>query len=332
MKNETILHKRYDASLFKDRLVKLMEEKGMVDDKGNPDHGQLYMAMYPGGKSGDEDMLDIIRPNTTKTRRNTIARTQYNWIHGESFPKMDDLLLLCNTLDCDINYLLGLDAEYINRDEKYVCEYLGLSRNVISKLHQMSLFSKWNINDIKHVPTGPAFKNHIDDWADGMRFKFLSEEILHGIEVLFTERKEQKLEEDEHIVNTTDFSILLSLIHELCSCAPDNLCIDRHTEEEYLELYRDSFEGIAPNPPMTSFKKDGISILTSDETNLIEEICVDVSEYHRFSIEGKYDYFIDFNLEDIINQITRNAIDDLLKEMSNQFEKGDDKMMLLRER
>ena len=60
-----------------------------------------------------------------------------SWESGERRIKIDDLLSLSSHYHVSADYLLGLSgAATDDRDEKFVCEYTGLSKETIEKFHK----------------------------------------------------------------------------------------------------------------------------------------------------------------------------------------------------
>lgn len=58
------------------------------------------------------------------------------WLKGNNYPKIDNLIYLCNILDCDFEYFLT-DQEEIKRTDKNINDLLGLSPEAIKTLERM---------------------------------------------------------------------------------------------------------------------------------------------------------------------------------------------------
>ena len=71
-----------------------------------------------------------------------------DWERGKSIPSTDDLVLLSRVFHVSTDFLLGL-TPYISVDnrEKFVCEYTGLSENVVRILHRKSFASAKRFNE-----------------------------------------------------------------------------------------------------------------------------------------------------------------------------------------
>lgn len=107
--------------IFRKKLIKIMEEKGYS-------YVDVYNRMYPDLK---------VKDNVTGQSARDRARKVYNWTHGgdnPSYPKtIDDVLLLCNALDCDLDYFFT-DMEEKTHDKAFICEITGLSENAVEIL------------------------------------------------------------------------------------------------------------------------------------------------------------------------------------------------------
>lgn len=126
MNYETHLH--YDCEQFALKLGTLMKERNLVDKKGKPSHIELYNLFYPNDKISTSAVGQAVIDKTRKFR---------DWINGKHFPKdLQDLLKLCNVLDCDIEYLFCEEVEHATRDEEFICNYLGLDKYAVRELHE----------------------------------------------------------------------------------------------------------------------------------------------------------------------------------------------------
>ena len=335
MIGEKRFHKHYNHDLFKTRLAELMIEKGIVDSDGNPDHGKLYMALYPKGKRGDG--MDIIKSNTTKKMINTIARAQYDWLRGEHYPaSWEDMARLCNVLECDMDYLMGLESDYANRDEQFVCEYLGLSRNVVSKLHDMSLYKKWHLNDYVNIPgPGPMFNDTSSVKSFDLQIrKEISEKIINGIELIFTNKDHKNIPVPKHTMefiideSINDYSSILSNITDLCIGSPVNMEIGLHNPHEMIENLLQPGTHHIDNDDVQQLKtveKGGLTLHEYGDYESPVGMNIDLTKYRSISLVDAHDDSIDIELSEIVHRITRDAIVDILKEMEKQFEKNEQK-------
>ena len=62
--------------------------------------------------------------------------TVRNWEQGQNKPSLDDFIMLCDTLECDADYLLNtLDVQ--THDLAFICDYTGLSGEAVTLLHKL---------------------------------------------------------------------------------------------------------------------------------------------------------------------------------------------------
>ena len=59
------------------------------------------------------------------------------WENAKKKPSLENLLRLCNALECDIGYLLG-SADYSTKEVETVCNYTGLTEAAAKKLHELN--------------------------------------------------------------------------------------------------------------------------------------------------------------------------------------------------
>lgn len=62
------------------------------------------------------------------------VETVRNWEQGWILPEMGTLFKICDTLDCDLDYLIGR-LEYKKHDTKMISDYTGLSEDAVTALH-----------------------------------------------------------------------------------------------------------------------------------------------------------------------------------------------------
>lgn len=114
--------------LFAQKLSKIMIDKGMIDKKGKPDKVALYNLLYPN---------DLITEETRKNDSQFVVdktRTISNWLNGKNYPKkITDVFLLCNTLDCDLDYFFT-DMHAPTHNIEFISLETGLSNNAINML------------------------------------------------------------------------------------------------------------------------------------------------------------------------------------------------------
>ncbi len=119
----------FDLQLFSKKLCSLMIEKNLTYGDNKPDPIALYNALYPNDKIVLKEMAGFNRSDYTQK-----TRAQYNWIHGKSCPKnISDILNLCNTLDCDLDYLFT-NMPCKTHDKQFIQDKTGLSEKSIDTL------------------------------------------------------------------------------------------------------------------------------------------------------------------------------------------------------
>ena len=306
MKNESVLQKKFDPDLFHTRLSELLMRKGMVDKKGKPDHIQLYKALYSNKTSEKNDELPL-----TRTDYEQSARTQRNWLDGSSKPKSWNIMThLCNVLECDMEYLMGYDSQYSSRDEQFVCEYLGLSRNVVSKIHEMSQYASLDNSTIGIAPTpGGAFEH--DEPIPWYFYTEFSKRVIDGIELIFKDREPASNDNKLYSRITRDYSTILELISILIKGKPEYMGVSRISIEEFAEHVHDE-----PHGNYAMLKKDGVTI--HEYNDIYDEIVFELSKYDTIGLVDKFSIHRDVNLKDIVEKMTREEIMDILKDMENQ--------------
>ena len=80
------------------------------------------------------------------------VETVRNWEQGWYLPEMGTLFKICDTLDCDIDYLIGR-LEERNRTIKEMAAYTGLSEDAVKALHKYN-----NANDRRS-----SWPSHLSD-------------------------------------------------------------------------------------------------------------------------------------------------------------------------
>lgn len=65
-------------------------------------------------------------------------KTVSNWETAKKRPRLHDILMLCDAFQCDLDYLLGR-KQFENKKIEIACEYTGLSKKTVRKLHHASL-------------------------------------------------------------------------------------------------------------------------------------------------------------------------------------------------
>ena len=68
----------------------------------------------------------------------TSSITKY--YNGDRYPKTDIIIKLSKLFNCSTDYLLGVsDVATSDKDLQYICDYVGLSEEVVNKLHSLSI-------------------------------------------------------------------------------------------------------------------------------------------------------------------------------------------------
>lgn len=90
----------YDTGKIKDRLKELRKERWHSYQENRNDSSSKYQKYsYCKSQEGLAEKIDVER------------RTIIRWESGKSIPSIKELILLCDALDCSVDYLLG-SADY----------------------------------------------------------------------------------------------------------------------------------------------------------------------------------------------------------------------------
>lgn len=127
-----------DLRIFSKKLKDLMLEKGLINQQGKPDRNALYNLMYPDTITEDDKKDKLAVESRTKTVG--------NWLNGKNYPKrIDDMLDLCNALNCDLDYFFTYMPEPTH-DLKFIADSTELSWQAVQALQNLSEFEKLILN------------------------------------------------------------------------------------------------------------------------------------------------------------------------------------------
>lgn len=134
-----------DLHLFSQKVCMALIDKKMVDKNGKPDPIKLHNILYPNDLITENDIEKCGRSNfTEKTRK------ERNWINGVNYPKtMNDVLLLCNALDCDLDYFFT-DMPCKTHDMQFIHDETGLSTEAVERLIKWNEKTKLPRSDFYH--------------------------------------------------------------------------------------------------------------------------------------------------------------------------------------
>ena len=126
-------YSKYD---FGDRIAKRRKECGF--------RAQVDLAekMVPPCQDADENARNV------ESKRKAIS----NWESGKAYPPLQDFALLCETLDCDPQYLLG-DINVPRKETKSVMEITGLSQKATNALLSLRRNNKvdWGLDTLNFL-------------------------------------------------------------------------------------------------------------------------------------------------------------------------------------
>lgn len=74
-------------------------------------------------------------------------KTISNWETARKQPRLQDLLSLCDVFQCDLDYMLGKKT-FDNKEIEIACNYTGLSKKSVKKLHNASIATDTNPDHI----------------------------------------------------------------------------------------------------------------------------------------------------------------------------------------
>lgn len=125
----------YKKELFAKKIRALMEQKGMINQKGEPDKVALYNFMNPNNPITEEQRKD-------KSYVDTQTRKIRDWLTGKFYPRELSLTLaICNDLHCGFDYLFT-DMEAPTHDIEFASKETGLSINAIMKLQEATGYER----------------------------------------------------------------------------------------------------------------------------------------------------------------------------------------------
>lgn len=144
-------YSKYD---FGDRIAKRRKECGF--------RAQVDLAekMVPPCQDADENARNV------ESKRKAIS----NWESGKAYPPLQDFALLCETLECDPQYLLG-DINAPRKETKSVMEITGLSQKAVERLSRISDTNKmtwWSsiLNLVVENDSFPELLHVMTDYVD----------------------------------------------------------------------------------------------------------------------------------------------------------------------
>lgn len=117
----------FDFHLFSKRLTEYMVNHNMVDSKGKPDKIALYNRLNPNQAITEADIKSDRQKVTDKTRYID------NWLKEKNLPRLEDVISLCNALDCDFDYFFT-NMKQTTRDLQYISTVTNLSESSIKYL------------------------------------------------------------------------------------------------------------------------------------------------------------------------------------------------------
>ena len=121
-----------DLHLFSNKLETILTKKKLIKKNGHPDTTAVYNLMYENDQITEDDLKQDRQAVTDKTRAVS------NWIKGKHYPKtIYDLLLLCNALECDLDYFFT-DMEAPTHDLQFISDTTGLSSDSIEYMRNVS--------------------------------------------------------------------------------------------------------------------------------------------------------------------------------------------------
>lgn len=127
-----------DLRLTSQKLGELIKKKGMIDKKGNPDKTAFYNMLHP-----DSPITEEFRHKYGSKKAYDATRSIDNFLKGNNYPNsIEDILDMCNALDCDLDYLFTGDLEVPTHDLKFVTEETGLSVDAVSYLKEAAPYEQ----------------------------------------------------------------------------------------------------------------------------------------------------------------------------------------------
>lgn len=134
-----------DKKLFSERLATRRKEKGYATQR---DFARAYDIKFPPKRRDETNGSDWGFLGTLKN---------YESGGDKCNPKLQNVINICALLDCSVDYLLG-NISQPKHEQKFVCDYTGLSLDSVITLHQMTQ-KEDNIKNISY-----KFLNTVLDW------------------------------------------------------------------------------------------------------------------------------------------------------------------------
>ena len=126
--------------IFSKKISAILEKKGMVTKKGVPDAVALYNLLYPDDFITEEQKSIDPQGTIDKTRRIR------NWINGKNYPKtISDILNLCNSLNCDLDYFFT-DMVAPTHDIEFISKVTKLTSDSIRYLQAATEYETLTLN------------------------------------------------------------------------------------------------------------------------------------------------------------------------------------------
>lgn len=238
-------------------------------------------------KMNQLEFYSFLFPNHGKEPEN--IKKKMNAIENGKLKSIDIsfLLALCEKCHVSADYVLGLDTQYKNHEERYVCEYTGLKNKTVQKLHEWAE-AKNNGADLSEIG-GVWVNDRNNERANRAYAKQSAIQFLTIIDLLFVEGK-KKIKGKKDGKPFSNLSILQAL-YTICIEKPKRITgrmdcphiTDLLQYEKYSPLYREIVS-----------KRDSMSL--------------DASKTVWMQDESEVYYMLD--LKEILEQIGKNHLMD----------------------
>lgn len=167
-------------------------------------------------------------PNSEKTEE-AIKKWMHHLENGKHKAlDLDFLLTMCHHYELSADYVLGIRDDYPNHDTKFVCEYTGLDKTAVIKLHTWNQ-AKNNGADLSNISSAYYADEEDEYWKKQQKQEGIT--FLKIINFLFKSGKRKSSKKTKKTESFTNLSVL-NAIYMLCMSRPKEIRGFQKTDED----------------------------------------------------------------------------------------------------